>query len=146
MNIVQWDPFKEFDLFFDGMRDRNDTISGEIGRPKHDGFWSPAADILEHSDTYEVIVEAPSVDPGEMSITVEDGVLMISGDRKALSIGRDDRVHRKERLTGKFSRRFRLPKNADESKIEASSKQGVINIILGKKTKSLARVVDIESV
>lgn len=145
MNIVQWDPFKELDLFFDGIRDRNEAIRGEMARSEHESPWSPAADILEHANAYKLIVEVPSVDPGEMSIMVEDGILIISGDRKKLSIDRGDRVHRKERLTGKFSRRFRLPKDADESKIEASSKRGVINIILGKKSKSSARVVDIDS-
>ena len=72
-------------------------------------------------------------------------MLFICGNREALNIEADARIHRRERRAGKFSRRFRLPKNTDESNIAASGDHGLIKIVIKKKETPKARVIDIDA-
>lgn len=144
MNVVQWDPFKEFDLLFDGFRGRVETNRSEKSGQGKDKNWSPATDIIETADAYECLIELPAVDPSGVNITIDSGVLMICGSREGPSIEASDRIHRRERHAGNFSRQFRLPKNVDESNIAASVEHGLIKIVIKKKEKPSARVIDID--
>jgi len=144
MNVVQWDPFKELDLLFDGFRGRGETIRGGISGQGQDEVWSPATDIIETADAYECLIEAPGIDPRGINITIESGVLSICGNREALAIETGERIYRRERRAGKFSRRFRLPKNTDESSIAASGDHGLIKVVIKKKETPKARVIDID--
>ena len=77
--------------------------------------------------------ELPEVRKEDVSITVQDGVLTLAGERKQEKVEEQEKVHRVERFYGSFARRFALPENADEQGIRAESRDGVIVIHIPKQ-------------
>ena len=105
--------------------------------------WTPAADIREDSDRYLVVADIPGVNPKDIEITFEDGVLSISGERALEDRTEKEGYTRVERVFGKFSRQFRLPESADETAIKANGKNGVLEIEIPKKERSKPRRIEI---
>ncbi len=136
MNLVHWDPIREFDNLFraslvlPGIRER--------------ASWVPAIDVRESSDAYRVDVELSAVAPEDIEVSCKDGLLTISGERKHQGTNDDERVHRTERLFGRFARSFRLPDDADEYCIEATAAQGVITISVSKRENARARSISVK--
>ena len=106
--------------------------------------WSPAVDIREDDEKYVVIADVPGVDTKDIEVTFEDGVLGITGERKVEERNEKEGYTRVERVYGKFSRQFRLPESADESKIKASGKNGVLEIEIPKKERAKPRRIEIK--
>lgn len=94
--------------------------------------WSPAVDIREETGRYVLHADIPGVRPEDIEITMEKGVLTIRGERKHDAQESEEGYHRIERAHGTFMRRFSLPDNVDAEKISATSKDGVIEILLPK--------------
>jgi HSP20 family protein len=95
--------------------------------------WAPLADVSETDDEYVIKAELPEVRKEDVNITVQDGVLTLSGERKQEQREDSAKVHRVERFYGSFARRFALPENADEQSIRAEGKDGVIVIRIPKQ-------------
>jgi HSP20 family protein len=95
--------------------------------------WAPLADVSETDDEYVIKAELPEVRKEDVNITVQDGVLTLSGERKQEQREDSAKVHRVERFYGSFARRFALPENADEQGIRAEGKDGVIVIRIPKQ-------------
>ena len=91
-----------------------------------------------------VDVELPAVAPEDIEVSCKDGLLTISGERKYQGTNDDERVHRTERLFGRFARSFRLPDDADEDCIEATAAQGVITISVSKRENARARSIEVK--
>ena len=138
MNLVHWDPIRDFDNLFraslvlPGIRERASK-------------WIPAIDVRESSDAYRVDVELPAVAPEDVEVSCKDGLLTISGERKYQGTNDAERVHRTERLFGRFARSFRLPDDADEDSIEATAAQGVITISVSKRENARARSIEVKA-
>lgn len=103
-----------------------------------DKIWSPAVDIAENNDNYEVTAELPGMKKDEIKISYEDDVLTLSGERKTEKDEKDKNFRRVERCFGKFQRSFYLPKNVKADEIKAKYKNGVltVNIPKAEETKS----------
>ena len=144
MNLVQWDPFKDFDVFFDRYRD--DARGGRDAWRSTSAVneWAPLVDIREDASAYRVDLEIPSVDPKDVSVTLEEGVLTITGERTFEDVSEGERVHRRERRYGSFSRSFRLPEDADEDAVSAQAKNGVVSVSVAKREKPGGRVIDVD--
>jgi HSP20 family protein len=95
--------------------------------------WAPAADVSETDAEYIIKAELPEVRKEDVSITVQDGVLTLAGERRQEKREEQEKVHRIERHYGAFARRFALPENADEQGIKAESRDGVIVIHVPKQ-------------
>ena len=95
--------------------------------------WAPAADVSETDGEYLIKAELPEVRKEDVSITVQDGVLTLAGERKQEKVEEQEKLHRIERFYGSFARRFALPENADEQGIRAESRDGVIVIHIPKQ-------------
>ena len=78
-------------------------------------------------------VDVPGIDPKNLEVTMENGVLSISGERKSEKESGDENHRLRECAYGAFERRFSLPTTADESKVSAKSSHGVLAITIGKK-------------
>jgi HSP20 family protein len=103
--------------------------------------WSPAADITETEDEYLVKADLPGVDKKDVRITLENGQLRISGERKIEKEAKGENQIRVERFYGTFARTFGLPDDADTSAIKAESSNGSLTIrIPRKKTAKPARI------
>ena len=134
MRVIKWEPFRDVDDIFDrffaeSMRrwPRQDMVT----QPPRE--WAPAADVSETDAEYLIKAELPEVRKEDVSITVQDGVLTLSGERKQEKREDSEKVHRVERFYGSFARRFALPENADEQSIRAESRDGVIVIRIPKQ-------------
>ena len=96
--------------------------------------WMPAVDIREEDERFEICADVPGVDPEDIEVTMENGVLTIKGERKLeTKEGGDNGYRRVERLHGSFYRRFSLPDTADAENISAKGKNGVLEVVIPKK-------------
>ncbi len=133
MRVIKWEPFRDIDDVFD--RFLADAVrrlprQAVAGRPALD--WAPLADVSETEGEYLIKAELPEVRREDVKVSVLDGVLTLSGERKQEKVEENEKVHRIERQYGSFARRFALPEDADEESIRAESKDGVILIHIPK--------------
>ena len=108
--------------------------------------WIPAVDIHEYTDRFELYVDVPGVDPGKVELTLERGILTLSGQRTAPEFGKSDekpQYTRSERGLGHFYRRFVLPDTVDSEKVNANGKDGVLTIAIAKQVKAMPRRIRI---
>jgi HSP20 family protein len=101
--------------------------SGETGVE-----WSPSADISETDQEYLIRASLPAVKKEDVTVTVEDGMLTVSGERRQQDERKDEKFHKVESFYGSFSRSFSLPEGTDPSAIRAESKDGVLTIHVPK--------------
>ena len=96
-------------------------------------FAGPKMDVADLTDKIEVKVELPGMEKDEVTLTCENGILTLSGNRKQETEEKSKDYYLKEISAGSFSRSIRLPQNIDESKISAEYKNGVLTVIIPKK-------------
>jgi HSP20 family protein len=94
--------------------------------------WSPALDVFDDKDNIVVKVELPGLKKDEINLSLHDGTLNISGERKYERENKEGETFRSERYFGKFQRTVALPATVDASKVNASYKDGVLTVELGK--------------
>jgi HSP20 family protein len=94
--------------------------------------WSPALDVFDDKDSFVVKVELPGMKKEDINLSLHDGVLTISGERKVERENKEGETFRSERYFGKFQRSVTLPAAVDANKVTASYKDGVLSIDLGK--------------
>ncbi len=94
--------------------------------------WVPAVDIKEESERFVIQADVPGVEPGDIEITMEDGVLTLRGQRETEAREEDQGFRRVERVRGQFFRRFTLPDTADAEAIEAHFTHGVLEVVIPK--------------
>ncbi len=134
MNIVNWTPFRDMESIFD----RYNSLIGRApfafeGELKGKGFdWRPTVDISETKKHYVIKAELPEVDKEDVTVSVDHGMLTISGERRFEKEEETETTHRVESMYGSFSRSFNLPADADEENITASSKNGVLKVRVPK--------------
>ncbi len=134
MRVIKWEPFRDvddvFDRFFAESMRRWPRQGAAVQPPRE---WAPAADVSETDAEFVIKAELPEVRKEDVSITVQDGVLTLAGERKPQKIDEQETIHRIERFYGSFARRFALPDNADEQGIRAESRDGLIVIRIPKQ-------------
>src|SRR5690242_12187357 len=122
--LMKWDPWREMSRAQD-----------EMGRLLEDRFvfrggeslgWTPATDIYEDEEGLSLKFELAGVEPKEVDIRFENGVLTIKGERKLEKEEKKENYHRVELSYGAFNRTFSLPSTVDADKIEAESKVGML--------------------
>lgn len=105
--------------------------------------WAPAVDITERKDTYLVTAELPGVGPADLEVIVQDGLLTIQGERHPAADASDDKVHRAERRYGAFRRSITLPSHVQADKIEATTQDGVLQILVPKAREVRAKRIQV---
>ena len=115
-----------FDNFFDNIFNND-----------HQNDFSPKVDISETDESFNFQFAVPGMNKSDLSIEINKGHLIVSGERKFDN--EDENFHSIENGFGKFSRSFQLPDNIDESKINASHKNGILNISIKKDAKTLIK-------
>jgi HSP20 family protein len=147
-----WDPFRELE----DMSSRLNRLfgfsparTGNGGESFAMSEWTPTCDVSETEDEYVVKAELPGVDKKDAHVTLEQGVLTIRGERKQEKEEKGKKFHRVECSYGSFMRSFAMPEDADENKIEARYKDGVLEVHVAKseaaKKKSGAREIQIKA-
>lgn len=147
MSITRYDPMnrftqlqKELERLFDPRALGNEDISSVATCD-----WIPAVDIREEANRFVIHADIPGVDPKDIDITMENGVLTLKGER--LSERKEERegYKRVERARGTFYRRFGLPDTADAGRISARGANGVLEIVIPKQEYTQPRKITVES-
>lgn len=149
MKLTQYDPWNTMFGFPEEMermmRRRFGTVPTGNGEEGLSAAWSPAVDIKEEDGRFVVRADLPGVDPKDMEISLENGMLTISGERKEEKKEEKEGYTRMERFSGQFFRRFSLPDTADADKVSASSKKGVVEIVIPKTQQKKARRIEVKA-
>ena len=140
MNLINWTPFRDMEGFFD----RYQRLAGSNGMPSKDFDWRPSVDISETDKEYLIKAHLPEVEKDDIELTVENGILTISGERKYEKEEETETQHRVESMYGKFSRSFTLPSDVDEARIKAKTKKGTLKVHMPKSEVSKPKAVQIE--
>ena len=107
--------------------------------------WRPAVDIKEEKERYMIHADLPGVEAKDIEITMENGVLALKGERTDDKEEEREGYKRVERVRGTFYRRFSLPDTADTDKIEATCKDGVLEIVVPKQAKLQPRRITVKN-
>lgn len=143
MQLARWNPFREMDdMLARFQRGFGGAIANEDGVPLVN--WSPAVDISETPKEYLIKAELPGVKKEEVKVTVHNGVLTMSGERKTEKEEKEEKFHRVERTYGSFTRSFSLPADAAEDRVTAECKDGVITIHVGRTEAPKPKQVEIK--
>jgi HSP20 family protein len=125
----------DFDRLFNTLFDRNQAAQR----------WVPAMDLVEHDDHFLLRADLPGLAEEDVSIELNDGTLVVSGERKAEHDQRERGFYRLERQFGKFSRTLTLPDGIDGDQIKASFTRGVLEVWIPKPEQRKPRRIPIAS-
>ena len=106
--------------------------------------WTPRVDIKEEPGRFVILADLPGVDPNEIEVHMDKGMLSIRGERKAEDRIENERYSRVERAHGVFYRRFALPESANPDGISASGRNGVLEITIPKRPESTPRRINVQ--
>lgn len=147
MNLVRWDPFRD-------LEEMSDRLNRVFSRPtmRHESGketmtvadWTPAVDISETEKEYLINVELPEVKKEDVKVTVQEGMLLIHGERRQEKEEKGKKYHRLERSYGSFVRSFAVPDAVDEAKVTAEFKDGMLNLHLPKSEKARPKAIDVK--
>lgn len=149
MTLQTWRPFAELRRFNDfnsrrwfplsGFRVASNTVS-EAGSKG----WEIPLDVVEQDGDLLVRASVPGVDPADLKVNIEDGVLTISAETKQEAAHAESEYLRRERKTGSFFRAVRLPDTVDQEKVASEYANGVLTITLPKSETSKARDIEVK--
>lgn len=108
--------------------------------------WVPRVDIKEEADRFVILADLPGIDPQNVEVLMDKGILSIKGERANETSGQIDQFSRIERRYGSFHRRFALPDTADADGIVASGHNGVLEIAIPKRPQSTPRRIQVGTV
>ena len=106
--------------------------------------WSPSVDIVENDKAIVVKADLPGLKKEDFDVSVKDGILTLSGERKSESTSKENGICRMERFSGKFTRSFQLPNTLNESKITASYTDGVLEVTVPKAETAKPRSIKVK--
>ena len=106
--------------------------------------WSPRVDIKEEADRFVIYADLPGVDPKDIQIDMDKGILSIRGERSTESRTEDERWSRVERAHGVFHRRFALPDSANPDAIAATGRHGVLEVSIPQRPETTPRRIQVQ--
>lgn len=145
MNIRRYEPWSIFDLMqreLSPYAERRNALSDD-GNTVAD--WVPAVDIVEENDRFVLTADVPGVDPAQIEVSMDAGILSVSGERHSETREETGGLKRVERISGKFYRRFTLPKSADAEGISAKCNNGILEVTIPKQPEVQARRITVEA-
>ena len=146
--LTRWNPFRELDDIQNRLF--NNLLKTQPGRSNGDqesltvSEWTPLVDIIEDEKEYVLKAELPEIKKEDVKVTVENGLLSISGERKLEQEEKGKRYHRVERAHGSFMRSFSLPDDADTYKVNAEFKDGVLRVRVAKSENARPKQIEVK--
>lgn len=131
-----FDRLFEGSLFQNGSGDESSVVTSQ---------WVPRVDIKEESGRFVLYADIPGVDPQDIEVQMDKGMLTIKGERREEASTETDSFSRIERRHGSFHRRFALPDSADPEGITASGQNGVLQIVIPKRPETTPRRIQVGS-
>ena len=139
MTITRYNPWNHTPRFQDEMKQVFDRFFGEDDTDQSNvvtSQWTPRVDIKEEDKRFVILADIPGVDPKDIEISMDKGIMSIKGERTAEHKSENGKLTRIERSHGVFYRRFALPDSADAEGISANGKHGVLRF---RSPRSLKR-------
>jgi len=144
--IARWNPLRELEDFqhrilsaFNPASQRRTNGNGQ--EPLNSPDWFPPVDISENEAEYLIAAELPGLKKEDVKVTMENGMLTVSGERKEEE---GLRYHRVERSYGSFSRSFAIPSDGDAGKVKAEFKDGVLMIRVAKSEAAKPKQIEVK--
>ena len=144
--LITWNPLREmeeaqnrFNRFVGGFPNRIDSAEPHSLTVAD---WSPEVDISEDDHGFLIKADLPEMKKEDVKVTVDHGILSVSGERKIEKEDKKKKFHRIERSYGNFRRSFTLPEDTDSTKVTAEFRDGVLKVHL--PTTPIARSKAIE--
>jgi HSP20 family protein len=142
--LTTWDPFRDledmldrYSVFSQRIRDRRLRTKGELTA------WTPSADISETAGEYLIKADLPGVKKEDVKVSLGDGFITLSGERKEEKQAKGENQIRVERFYGQFSRTFSLPEDVDAGAVSAKDDNGTLTIHIPKKKGAKPKAVAI---
>jgi HSP20 family protein len=152
MAIVRYEPWhvvnrlhQTLDQVFNNHFGNDATLSAPEASSSPSVSWVPRVDIHEEKDRFVVLADVPGVDPKDIDITADNGVLTVRGERKAEKRETDNGYERIERVAGTFLRRFTLPEGANTDEIKAKQTNGVLEVTIPKTPAVQPRRISVDA-
>jgi HSP20 family protein len=146
MAIVHYEPWsvvnrlhQSLDRFF------NEGLSSPEAATARSVTWVPRVDVHEEKDRFVVLADVPGVEPKDIDITADNGVLTIRGERRSEKRETENGYERVERVSGTFLRRFTLPEGANTESIKAKQNNGVLEVTIPKTPAAQPRRISVAS-
>lgn len=146
MTITRYYPWAQTNRFQDEI---NQVFKRFLGEDETDqsnvvtSQWTPRVDIKEEDKRFVILADIPGVEPKDIEINMDKGILSIKGERKSENATENAKTTRVERSYGSFYRRFALPDSANAEGISASGKHGVLEISIPKKPETTPRRIEV---
>jgi HSP20 family protein len=146
MTLKKWEPLRELDDLLDRSRRTLGLTPWHSREWLGERDWSPRVDIGETDNTFVIKAEIPGVKREDVKVSVQNGVLLLDGERNDETSEQGLHFHRVERFHGSFNRSFTLPPSVDPNQVKANFNEGVLTISLAKLpgSESAAREVLVE--
>lgn len=144
--IIKWNPFRELDAFqnrFTTMLGRS-LVSGNGEESLGMTEWSPLVDITEDEKQYLIKAELPEVKKEDVKVTVQDGTLHISGEKRFEKEAKGKKYHRIERAYGSFDRIFVIPEGANAEAVKAEFHDGLLEVSLPKSDHPKSKTLEVK--
>jgi HSP20 family protein len=129
--LVRWEPFREIATLQNEMSRLMNTVTGSNGDTTT-RTWVPAVDVWETEDALIYAFDLPGIPEDKISVELEDGALIVSGERERTEEAAQEKYYRFERRFGSFSRTVGLPAGVSEDSISADFKDGVLEVHVRK--------------
>jgi HSP20 family protein len=148
MHISKFAPWGLFSLLqrdLDQLAARRLGLGGVEDNGNSVADYVPAVDVIEENERFVLRADLPGVDPQSITINMENGALSLAGERQSEKNENANGMHRIERTSGSFYRRFSLPESADADNITAKSSNGILEVVIPKKQLVQARRITVEA-
>jgi HSP20 family protein len=145
MTQMRWTPYRELMTMHDQLNrlfDENYS-RGSSGDVEY-GAWAPAVDLREEDKRFVIEVDLPGVKKEDIQIQLENNLLTIRGERRFESETKKEHYHRIERAYGKFLRSFTLPTRVEAGKINATQRDGILEVVIPKAEESLPKKIEVK--
>jgi HSP20 family protein len=144
MSIIRYEPWLLMNRLH---RDLDRLFSPSNGEEQQQSVvdWAPPADIREEEKQFVIHADLPGVEPKNIDVSLEKGVLTIRGRRDLESRDEKRGFRRVERVSGEFFRRFSLPDTADSQSVKARFTNGVLEVSIPKQAQVLPRRISVEA-
>jgi HSP20 family protein len=139
--LARYDPFRDLARFQEEM---SRLFDERMAGPAESLGWTPACDIYEDGEEVVIRSALAGVEPKDVDIRFENGVLTLKGQRKMEKEEKKENYHRVEMSYGAFTRTFSLPTSVDAEKIRAESKNGVLAVHLPKKSEARPKAIQVK--
>lgn len=105
--------------------------------------WTPTVNLSEKEGSFHLTAEIPGISKEDITVTVDNGIVTLSGKKETETEEKNTDYYVKETRSGSFSRSFRLPGEIDETKVDATYKDGVLTVVMPRKEESKTKKIDV---